>query len=175
MRVGPQQKLNLPDRIRDGVRPAAELERGVPLANQLAQLPRVLERSGPADMLVAAEHDERRKAVVHGLIRIGEAELQRMLGREKRDDLVAADGVAEVGDEMAQVVFFLRADRAIGHHDAHVVPRQRSNGVVGVDPRVHALCRFELRPGRAELDGHDARRLLAQQRKIRGQTELVIA
>ena len=131
----------------------------MPLANQLAQLPRVLERPRPADMLVAAEHDERRKAVVHGLVRIGEAELQRVLGREKRDDLVAADGVAEVGDEMAQVVFFLRADGAVGDHDAHVMARQRSDRVVGVDPRVHAFGRFELRPRGTELDGDDARRL----------------
>ena len=94
---------------------------------------------------------------MHGLIGVREAELERVLGREKRNDLVAADGVAEVGDEMAQVVLFLRADGAVGDHDAHVVARQRSDRVIGVDPRVHALGRFELRPWRAELDGDDAR------------------
>ena len=90
---------------------------------------------------------------MHGLIGIRQAELERMLGGEKRDDLVAADGVAEVGDEMAQVVFFLRADGAVGDHDAHVMARQRSDRVVGVDPRVHAFGRFELRPRGTELDG----------------------
>ena len=60
------------------------------LANQLAQLPRVLERSRAADVLVAAEHDERRKTVVHGLIGIRETELERMLGGEKRNDLCGA-------------------------------------------------------------------------------------
>ena len=39
---------------------------------------------------------------------------------------------------MAQVVFFLRADGAVGDHDAHVVARQRPDRVIGVDPRVHA-------------------------------------
>ena len=79
-----------------------------------------------------------------------------MLGREKRDDLVAADGVAEVGDEVTQVVFFLRTDGAVGEHDADVMARQRSDRVVGVDPRVHAFGRFELRPRRAKLDGDNA-------------------
>ena len=93
---------------------------------------------------------------MHRLIGVREAELERVLGREKRDDLVAADGVAEIGDEMAQVVLFLRADGAVGDHHAHVVARQRSDRVVGVDPRVHAFGRFELRPRGTELDGHDA-------------------
>jgi hypothetical protein len=128
----------------------------MPRANHLPQLPGVLERSRPADVLVAAEDDQRRKAVVHRLVGVGLAELQRVLGREERNDLVAADGVAEVGDEMAQVVFLLRADGAVGDHDAHVMARQRSDRVVGVDPRVHSFRRFELRPRRTELHGDNA-------------------
>ena len=92
---------------------------------------------------------------MHGLIGIRQAELERVLGGEERNHLVPADRVAEVGDEMAQVVFFLRADGAVGDHDAHVVARQRSDRVVGIDPRVHAFGRFELRPRGTELDGHD--------------------
>ena len=76
----------------------------------------------------------------------------------------AADGVAEIGDEVAQVVFFLRADGAVGDHDAHVVARQRSDRVIGVDPRIHAFAGFELRRGgRSSTATH--RRLAPQQRR----------
>ena len=132
------------------------------MANFPAQLPRVLEAARPADVLVAAEHDERWKAVVHRLIGVGETELERMLGGEKRHDLVPGHGVAEIGHEMAEVVFLLRADGVIGDHDADVVACQRLDRVVGIDPRVHSLCRFELRPGRTKLDGQRARGLAAK-------------
>ena len=123
----------------------------MPRANLLAQLPRVLDAARAADVLVAAEHDERREAVMRGLVGVAEAEIQRVLARQKRHDLCARDVGAEVGDEMAQVVFFLRADGAVGDHHAHVLPRQRSDRVIGVDPRVDAFGRFELRPRRTEL------------------------
>ena len=52
---------------------------------------------------------------------------------------------AEVGDEVPQVVFFLRADGAVGQADEGVAPRQGADRVVGVDPRVHAGVRVRAR------------------------------
>jgi hypothetical protein len=84
-----------------------------------------------------------------------------MLGGEERHDLVPRDGVAEVGDEMAEVILLLRADGVVGHQHADVVTRQRLDRVVGIYPRVHTFRRRQLRPRRTELNGDYTRRLAA--------------
>ena len=57
---------------------------------------------------------------------------------------------------MTQVVFLLRADGAVGQEHEHVLAGEAADGVVGIDPRVHAFSRLELRPRRTELDGDNA-------------------
>ena len=124
---------------------------------------------GRPDVLVAAEHHQRRKTVVHDLIGVRQAELDRVLRGQERDDAIARDVVAEIGDEVAEVVFLLRADGAIGDHDAHVVARQRSDRVV--ECRSTRPC---LRPIRAPPAAAGARRrrrwsTRREQREVGGQ------
>ena len=88
---------------------------------------------------------------------VAKAVVERVLGGEERDDLRSRHVAAEVRDEMPQVVFFLRADGAVGQEDVDVAPRERADGVVGVDPRVHARAAPEARAGRAQLDRNDVR------------------
>ena len=66
--------------------------------------------------------------------------------------------LAEIGHEMAQVVFFLRADGAVGQEHERALPRQPPDGVVRVDPRVHALAGRELGARRPQLRAEDGRR-----------------
>ena len=125
------------------------------VADQAPQLPGVLHRSRAADVLVAAEDDQRRKIVLHDLVGVGEAELERVLGGEERHHAVARHVGAEVVDQVAQVVLLLRADGAVGDHDPHALAYQTADGVVGVDPGVDAGGRFEFGAGRTQLDGDD--------------------
>ena len=53
----------------------------------------MLEAARAADVLVAAEHDEGREAVVDDVIGVLQAEVDRMLGRQERDDLMARDRI----------------------------------------------------------------------------------
>ena len=137
------------------VGPPAQAQAGFNLADGLAKLPRVPDAARRADRLVAAEDDEPGEAVLAGSRRVGEAEVERVLGGEERDDTRAIDVGPEVGDEVAQVVFFLRADGAVGEAHEGVAPRQRPDRVVGVDPRAHAGVQIELRARRAQLRGDD--------------------
>ena len=142
-----------------GVRvgPAAEGERVIALAQHLPQLPGVLDRSRRADALVAAEHDQRRKSILVRAIRVRQAVLDRVLRRQEGHDALARHVEAEVGDEVTEVVFFVRADRAVGEEDVRALPREAPNRVVGIDPRVHALGRRELGTRRPELGGEHRR------------------
>jgi len=83
------------------------------------------------------------------------AVLQRVLRRQERHDPLARHIRAEVRDEMSQVVFLVRSDRAVGQEDERALAREPAHGVVGVDPGVHALARGELRERRPELCGED--------------------
>ena len=56
---------------------------------------------------------------------------------------------------MAQVVLFLRADGAVGQEDVGALPREPLHGVVGVDPRVHALGGGELGARRPQFGRKD--------------------
>ena len=58
---------------------------------------------------------------------------------------------------MAQVVFFLGADGAVGQEDEGALPREPPHRVIGVDPRVHALARRELGPRRPQFGREDGR------------------
>jgi len=62
-----------------------------------------------------------------------------MLGGEERDDVIARDVAPQVRHEMAEVILLLRTHRAVGEKDAHVAARQAANGMVHVDPCVHAF------------------------------------
>src|SRR4029077_2078687 len=75
MEVGRQQILYLSRGIGVRVGPSAEGPRSIALPQQLAQLPRVLDRSRCADALVAAEDDEGRKSVVVGALGVRHAVL----------------------------------------------------------------------------------------------------
>jgi hypothetical protein len=60
---------------------------------------------------------------------------------------------------VAQVVLFLRAHGAVGHHHADILAHQALDGVIGVDPGVDAGGGFELGPGRSQFDRDDVWRL----------------
>ena len=133
----------------------------------LTQLPGMRDAAWTSDVLVAAEHDERLKLVMRDLIGVAETELAASASSVRNGTTCArATFGAEVGDEVAQVVFFLRADGAVGDHHPHVLPRERSDRVIGVDPGVDALARLQLRPRRPQLDRHDWRRRRPQQVQI---------
>ena len=151
VRVFGDEEVDLAIGIGVRVRPAAERERVIALAKHLPQLPRVLDRPRRADALVAAEHDQRRKPALVRAVRVRQAVLDRMLRRQERDDAIARDVEAEVGDEVAEVVFFGGADRAVGEEHERALARQPAHGVIGVDPRVHAFRGGELGARRPQL------------------------
>jgi hypothetical protein len=69
-----------------------------------------------------------------------------VLRGEKGNDARARHRLAEIRDQVAEVVLFLSAHGAVGEHHAHVLPRDRADGVIEVDPGVDAFARSELRP-----------------------------
>ena len=77
MRVGIEQELHLRRRVGHRVRPAAQLEFGMPGLEDLPQLPRVLDDARPADVLVAAE-DPREETCAPPPGRRSQAELHRV-------------------------------------------------------------------------------------------------
>jgi hypothetical protein len=128
------------------------------LPNQLTQLPGVFHRPRPAHVLVAAEHDQGGEAVLHDLVGVAQAEVDRVLGGEEGNDALARHVGPEVGHQVAQVVLFLRAHGAVGHHHLHVAPDETTDGVVGVDPGVDAGRRLQFRSRRAQFHGDHVRR-----------------
>ena len=149
------QVIDLPLGVRMRVRPAPERERVIALPQHFPQLPRMLDGARRADGLVAAEHHKRRKAFLMRALRVRQTVLERMLRCQKRRDPVARHVVAEIRDEVAQVVLFLRADGAVGEEDERALPRQPAHRVVGVDPRVHSLRVRQLRPRRPQFRRKD--------------------
>ena len=85
------------------------------------------------------------------LLGIGEAIVERMLGREKRNDPITRDILTQIVHEVPQVVFFLRADSAVGEKDLDVQPCQAADRMVHVNPRIHAFDRSQLCSGRPQL------------------------
>ena len=107
------------------------------------------------DVLVAAEHDERLEAVLLRAFRVGNAVVHRVLARQERDHLRPRHVAAQIDDQVPEVVLLLRSDGAVGEEDERAVARQAADGVIGIDPGIHARCRLELGPRRAELGGDD--------------------
>ena len=133
------------------IRPSPKRQIRPVLADVLAQLPRMLDAARRADVLVAAKHHERLESMLTGAVGIAQAPLQRMLARQKRHDARPRHVSPEIAHEMAEVVFLLDADGAIGEKDERVVARQVFHRVIGVDPRVHACRRRELGPRRPQF------------------------
>jgi hypothetical protein len=79
-----------------------------------------------------------------GAFGVRQTVFQRMLRREERHDARPRYVAAKIGHEVAQVVFFLRTDGAVGEEHEGVLPRQTPDCVVRIDPRVHALAGCEL-------------------------------
>ena len=88
---------------------------------------------------------------------VRQAVLERVLRSQKRDDALARNIEPEIRDEMAEVVFLLCADGVVGEEDEGPLARQAPDGVIGVDPGIHALGRGELRARRSELGREDRR------------------
>ena len=153
------------------IAPAAERQARHVLVDGLAQLPRMFHASRRSHRPVAAEHDQRPEALLPGALGVRQAELHRVLRRQERHDVVARHVGAQIDDEMAQVVFFARADRAVGQEHERLIAHEAADRVVGVDPGVHAGGGVEFGARRAQLDGHDvaARVERAHQRPIRAQ------
>jgi hypothetical protein len=120
----------------------------------------VLDRPRATHVLVAAEHHQGREAVLHDLIGVAEAEVDRVLGGEERHHALTRHVGAQVGDQVAQVVLLLRAHGAVGDHHAHVVAHQAPDGVIRVDPGVDASRGLEFGARRTQFDGDDVRRSL---------------
>ena len=125
------------------------------LAEHLPELPGMFDRAGRPDRLVAPEHDQRRESVLVRALRVRETVLDRVLGREKGDDPFARNVSTEVRHEMAEIVFFLRTDRAVGQEHECTLTAQAAHGVIGVDPCVHALVRCQFGPRRPQLRCND--------------------
>ena len=70
-------------------------------------------RSAAADGPVAAEHDERREPVLPGLLGVAQTEVERMLASSGTARRARAARRARGCHEVTEVVFFLRADRAV--------------------------------------------------------------
>ena len=151
MRVLRREEIDLAFRIGVRIGPAAECQRVVAFPQPLPQLPGMLHRSRRADALVSAEHDQGGKTALVRAVRIRQAVLHRVLGRQKRDDAVAGDVEAEIGDKVTEVVLFRRAHRAVGEEHERPLARQPPHRVVGVNPRVHAFRGGELGARRAQL------------------------
>ena len=91
-----------------------------------------------ADALVAAEHDQRRKPVLPRAVGVRQADTSsECLDVRNGTTRDAIDVGAQVGDEVTEVVFFLRADRAVGQEDEQLAPREAADGAIRVDPGVH--------------------------------------
>src|SRR5213075_2082352 len=80
--------IHLAGRIAVWIRPAAKRQARLARANLLAQLPRVLDASCAADALVSSQNDERGETVLPRLLRVRQAEVERVLGRKERDDVI---------------------------------------------------------------------------------------
>ena len=139
-----EQVVDLTRSVGMRVGPPTKGQRGILSPKQLAQLPRVLDRAGRTNGLVAAKHHQRGKSVLPRALRVGQAVLLRVLRRHEWDDARARDVVAEIGDEVPEVVFFGGTDGAVCEEDVGAFTRKTLDRVVRIDPRVHAFGRLQL-------------------------------
>src|SRR5258707_7546223 len=99
-----RQEVDLALRIRMRIRPAAERDRVVTLAEQPPQFPRVLDDARHADRFVAAKNDERRKSALVRAVRVRRHVFERVLRGDEWHDALARDIEPEVRHEMPKVV-----------------------------------------------------------------------
>src|SRR5262249_18742930 len=88
-------------------------------------------------------------------VRVRQAVIDRVLGGQERHDALARDVAAEVRDEMAEIVFLIGADGAVGQKHVRALPGEPAHRVIGIDPRVHALGERELGARRPQLGRED--------------------
>ena len=88
-----------------------------------------------------------------GPIRIIQAVVKCVLGRQERDDSIPRRIMTEIRHQMAEVVFLLLPHRAIREKDVCVAPRESANGVIGIDPCVDPSGGVEFGAGRSKLGG----------------------
>ena len=86
---------------------------------------------------------------------VGETVFERMLRGQERDNPLARHIETEIGDEMPEIVFFLRADGVVGQKHEGPSTGETSDCVVGVDPGIHSLVCRERRTRRTEFGGKD--------------------
>ena len=118
------EKADLRRRIGVRIGPAAEREIRHVLANRLAQLPRVRHAARRTDRPIAAEHDQRPEPFLPGALGVRQTELERVLRREERHDVIARHVRAEIDDEVAEVVLLARADGAVGEEHERLVAHE---------------------------------------------------
>src|SRR4029079_7131089 len=151
------EMADLSSRFSVRVCPPSERERRNPAPDFLPELPGVFDASSRADALVAAEDDERLKAVIARAIRVREAVVERMLAGQKRHDARAWHVGAEVDDEVSKIVFFSGSNGAVGKKHERAAACQAADCMIGIDPRIAAGGGLEFRPWRPELRGDNAR------------------
>ncbi len=86
---------------------------------------------------------------------VREAVIPRMLARQEWNDTGARHVGAEVRHEVPEVVLLLQPHGAVGQEDVGPRTRQAPDGMVRVDPRVHAGGRLELDARRSKFGGDD--------------------
>jgi hypothetical protein len=86
-------------------------------------------------------------------IRVGEAVVERVLARQERDDARPRNVTAKIDHEVAEIVFFLRPDRAVGQEDERACAGEAPDRVIRIDPGVHAGRGFELGARRPQFRG----------------------
>src|ERR1700754_5212120 len=94
--------------------PASQRQGVVALAQHLAQLPGMFDTPWRPDRLVSPKHHQGRKSVLVRPLGVRETVVEWMLGRQKRHDALPWHIEAEVGDEMPEIVLFLRPDGTVG-------------------------------------------------------------
>ena len=114
----------------------------------------VLHAASASEALVTTQNDQSRKTVLPRLLGVAQAEVERVLGREERDDAVARHVGSQVRDQMTQVVLFLQSDSAVRQEHSDVLLRQCPHGMVGIDPGVHALERSQFGSRRSKFGGN---------------------
>ena len=84
-------------------------------------------------------------------IGVRETVVERMLRGQKRNDGASRNVRAQIDHEVPEIVFLFRPDGAVGQEHERAFARQPADGVVRVDPGVHAGGGFELRAWRTQL------------------------
>ena len=131
--------------------PSHKLQFGLSPTNRLTELPPTLDAAARADSGVSPKHDQRSEPMLPGTVGVVEVVVKRVLRRQKRDDSIPRRIVSEISDEMAQVVFLVLSDGAIGEKNVCVVLCESTNGVVRIDPGFDSSGRIEFGARRPKL------------------------